>query len=158
MASVIQDQATSLVLDSNANGNVYTDQFNGSSSQQWALATVGPANILFIQNVATGLFLEGIGAPGFGNVLTNPFNGSTFQQWGLILNSFLIQHVESGLVLDSNAGGNVYTNSPNGGPFQNWTLFSMAAMTEKELTSLPKAPPIPASAPVAPSRHTSPAA
>ena len=148
----ILDQATGLALDSNANNDVYTDQFNGSLSQQWLLIIPEPDptnGAIFIQNVATGLYLEGKGAPGFGNVYTNSFSGSAFQQWGLLNgpnSSFHIQHVESQLLLDSNADGQVYTNSPNGGPFQNWSVVTVgAAMTEKELTSL-KAPPIPASA------------
>jgi hypothetical protein len=140
------------LLDSNADANVYTTPPNGGNFQKWTFYT-NDNRIYFLQDVATGLFLDGRGAPGFGNVYTTPYNGGAFQQWeflswGNLLYS--LRQVESGLVLDSNADGNVYTNVPNGGPFQIWffwSLFTAAAVTEEELRSLslPNAPPVPES-------------
>ena len=143
------DQATGRLLDSNASGNVYTNEPNGGTFQQWILYA-GPNGNIFMQDVATGLFLDGNGT----NVYTNSFNGGTFQQWVMQNNggfAFILKHVESGQLLDSNANGNVYFNPANGGNFQNWFLSNAnmtektnAYVTEEELRSQLKVPPVPA--------------
>jgi hypothetical protein len=78
MAYNLIDEAAGLVLDSNFDQNVYTGQLNGGEYQQWVLYS-GPNGNIFVQDVATGLFLDGNGT----NVYTNPYNGGTYQQWEL---------------------------------------------------------------------------
>jgi hypothetical protein len=140
------DQATNRLLDSNAQGNAYTLPGNGGPFQTWNVFSNDGFNF-FLQDGATGLYLDGAGIPGFGNVYTKPFSGATTQQWQFLpVGNFyyVLSQTESGLVLDSNADGQIYTNPANGGPFQSW-LF-LTAVTAEGLKSVPKAPPVPASA------------
>lgn len=106
------DLATTLCLDSNAEGHVYTLPCNGGNFQNW------DRQGLRLVDVATGLCLDSNNLGDHGDVYTLACNGGNFQNWNR--QGQLWVNAETGFCLDSNAEGRVYTLPCNGGNFQNW--------------------------------------
>jgi Ricin-type beta-trefoil lectin domain-like len=119
----IQNLAHSAVLDSNADGSVYPEEFNGGSWQKWNLNCDG--NKCRLQNLATGLFLDSNTGK---EVYALSNNGSSFQLWELSHSTgddtWILKNVATSFVLDS-GGGDVYTSEYNGGSFQKWKFSSV---------------------------------
>lgn len=121
---VLADVSTTLCLDSNSAGVVYTDNFNycnGSNNYQiwrhWDNGSLGSG----LQDVATGLCLDSNYA---GNVYTDSCNANnSYQEWtpGGEGPGTTWQDVQTGKCLNSNNGGNVYTTACNWNDYyQNW--------------------------------------
>ena len=119
----LSDRATGFNLDSNANQQIYTHDFNGGAYQKWQLIpTSGPDGTFFLRDDATGFYLDSNASQ---QVYTHDFNGGTYQKWQLSLNSdgyFTLQDEATGFYLDSNASQQVYTHDGNGGAYQQWRL------------------------------------
>jgi hypothetical protein len=112
------DNETNLCLDSNYNGNVYTQPCNGGNYQNW-YETLSSAAIL--HNNQTGRCLD---SNYNGNVYTLPCNGGKYQEWVITyhpsVQAYTVKDYQTGRCLDSNYNGNVYTLPCNGGNYQYW--------------------------------------
>jgi hypothetical protein len=75
---VVENVGEHEVLDSDGNGNVYPNPFNGGNFQRWQFFG---SSVFVIRNVQTGRVLD---SNGNGNVYTLPANGGNFQKWRII--------------------------------------------------------------------------
>jgi chitinase len=102
---------TGLVLDSDYNGNLYTDSYSGAISQEWLF----DGNT--IADRQTHRLLDSNAA---GAVYTDFANGGNYQNWQFFGNTIVDR--QTGRCLDSDYNGNVSTNPCNGGDSQNWNV------------------------------------
>ena len=105
---------TGLVLDSDANGLVYTLGSNGGDYQRWEWH-FKENGWNYIKNKATGRYLE---SNNVGSIYTNNFNGGNEQLW-MVWNKRLV-NLGNNFALDSNYKGEVYSLPDNGGTYQAW--------------------------------------
>ena len=108
---------TGLVLDSDANGSVYTLKSNGGLYQKWQWE-FKENGWNYIKNKATGLYLTGDSFGG--GVYTSFFTGASQQTW-MVWNNRLY-NFDNNLCLDSNYLSQVYLLTDNGGNYQAWYL------------------------------------
>ena len=102
---------TGLVLDSDDNGNLYTDSYSGAISQEWLFY----GNTIVDRQTHRSLDSSTAGA-----AYTNFANGGNYQNWQFFGNTIVDR--QTGRCLDSDYNGNVSTNSCNGGDSQNWNV------------------------------------
>lgn len=102
---------TGLVLDSDYNGNLYTDSYSGAISQEWLF----DGNT--IADRQTHRLLDSSAA---GAVYTNFANGGNYQNWQFFGNTIVDR--QTGRCLESDYYGNVFANPCNGGDSQNWNV------------------------------------
>ena len=107
-------QATNRRLDSNSNGNVYTNSQNPNNWQVWTIENTH-SNCVKLVNRATGRCLD---SNYNGNVYALGCNGGNYQNWKF--QGLRLVNCETNRCLDSDHGGRVYTLNCNGGNHQNW--------------------------------------
>jgi hypothetical protein len=117
----IADAAVGRCLDSNAQGQLYSNPCSTSNSyQSWVITDNGNGTLTF-KDSATGLCLNGNGT-GTSVDTSSCVTGDPYEQWYAAWggSGWFLKHAATAFVLDMQSDGTPYFNTLNGGAYQQW--------------------------------------